>query len=162
LTAPVNTPLLVVDDLTVEFETRRGRIRAVDGVSFSIDAGEVLGLVGESGSGKSVTSLAVTGLTEYTGGTVVRGSVIFDGQDFLALSPGQRADALGRDMGMIFQQPIRSLNPTMRVGDQIAEVAARRPGNGPWRCSTGYRSPMPPAARGSIRTRSAAACPSGP
>ena len=125
MTTSVHTPLLDVSDLTVEFATRKGRIRAVEGVSFSIDRGEVLGLVGESGSGKSVTSLAVTGLTEYTGGKVVRGSVTFDGRDFLALDPRQRADVLGRDMGMIFQQPIRSLNPTMRIGDQIAEVVRR-------------------------------------
>ncbi|TQM11357.1 ABC transporter ATP-binding protein [Pseudonocardia kunmingensis] len=121
----MNEPLLEVRDLTVEFPTRRGPLRAVNDVSFTIDRGEILGLVGESGSGKSVTSLALMGLTEHTGGRVVRGSVRFDGRDLLALSPRARAEILGRDLGMIFQQPVRSLNPTMRVGDQIAEVVRR-------------------------------------
>ncbi|MET7335416.1 ABC transporter ATP-binding protein [Nonomuraea sp. NPDC005650] len=117
--------LLEVRDLAVEFATRRGVVRAVDGVSFTIDRGQTLGLVGESGSGKSVTSLAVMGLTGYTGGRVVSGSIRFDGRDLLTLDPRARAEILGRDIGMIFQQPIRSLNPTMRVGTQIAEVVRR-------------------------------------
>ena len=118
-------PLLEVRDLVVEFRTRRGPVRAVDDVNFHIHRGETLGLVGESGSGKSVTALAILGLTQHTGGRIVSGSVRFDGRDLVALGARERAQILGRDLGIIFQQPIRSLNPTMRVGDQIAEVVRR-------------------------------------
>jgi len=121
-------PLLEVKDLAVEFRTRRGAVRAVDGVNLAIAPGETLGLVGESGSGKSVTSLAVTGLTAYAGGHVVGGSVRFADHDMLRLPDRERATVLGRDIGMIFQQPIRSLNPTMRVGDQIAEAVRAHQG----------------------------------
>jgi oligopeptide/dipeptide ABC transporter ATP-binding protein len=122
--------ILQVHDLSVEFPTDGTPIRPVDGVSLTIRAGEMLGLVGESGSGKSVTSLAVTGLTEYTGGRVVGGSVDLEGTNILALDARRRSDVLGRDIGMIFQQPMRSLNPTMRVGDQVAEVIRRHQGLG--------------------------------
>jgi oligopeptide/dipeptide ABC transporter ATP-binding protein len=118
-------PLLDVRGLSVEFRSRHGAIRAVDDVDLRIGRGETLGLVGESGSGKSVTSLAITGLTPHTGGRVVAGSVRFAGREMLELDDRERAGILGRDIGMIFQQPVRSLNPTMRVGEQIAETVRR-------------------------------------
>jgi oligopeptide/dipeptide ABC transporter ATP-binding protein len=125
MTTDAPNHLLEVRNLCVEFDDGGRTIRPVDDVSLTLGAGEMLGLVGESGSGKSVTSLAVTGLTEYTGGTIASGSVRLDGRDVLAMSRTQRTSILGRDIGMIFQQPMRSLNPTMRVGDQIAEVVRR-------------------------------------
>ena len=114
--------------LTVEFGAGSGVVRPVDGVDLMLRRGEMLGLVGESGSGKSVTSLAITGLTEYTGGRIVAGSVRLGDTDVLALTPKQRSAILGRDIGMIFQQPRRSLNPTMSVGGQIAESVRRHRG----------------------------------
>ncbi|MEE2057260.1 ABC transporter ATP-binding protein [Rhodococcus artemisiae] len=114
--------------LTIEFGNGPNVIRPVDGVGLVLRRGEMLGLVGESGSGKSVTSLAITGLTEYTGGRIVSGSVRLGDIDVLALTPKQRSAILGRDIGMIFQQPRRSLNPTMSVGGQIAESVRRHRG----------------------------------
>ncbi len=121
-------PVLEVRDLTVEFTTDRGTVRPVEGVDLTLRAGEMLGLVGESGSGKSATSLAITGLTEYTGGRIVSGSVRLGDVDMLALTAKGRAAVLGRDVGMVFQQPRRSLNPTMPVGHQIAETVRRHRG----------------------------------
>jgi oligopeptide/dipeptide ABC transporter ATP-binding protein len=114
--------------LTIEFGNGPDVIRPVDGVDLVLRRGEMLGLVGESGSGKSVTSLAITGLTEYTGGRIASGSVRLGDIDVLALTPKQRSAILGRDIGMIFQQPRRSLNPTMSVGGQIAESVRRHRG----------------------------------
>ncbi|MFZ2176789.1 MAG: ABC transporter ATP-binding protein [Rhodococcus sp. (in: high G+C Gram-positive bacteria)] len=115
--------------LTVEFGAGAGVVRSVDGVDLVLRRGEMLGLVGESGSGKSVTSLAITGLTDYTGGRIVAGSVRLGDIDVLALTPKRRSAILGRDIGMIFQQPRRSLNPTMSVGGQIAESVRRHRGS---------------------------------
>ncbi len=120
--------VLEARDLTIEFGHGLDVIRPVDGVDLVLRRGEMLGLVGESGSGKSVTSLAITGLTEYTGGRIVSGSVRLGDIDVLALTPKQRSAILGRDIGMIFQQPRRSLNPTMSVGGQIAESVRRHRG----------------------------------
>lgn len=120
--ADSTAPLLRVNDLTVQFRAgRKGWVTAVDGVSFDVAAGESVALVGESGSGKTVSSLAVMGLTGDTGGRISRGSVEFDGRDVTKLNPAQWRALRGTGMGMIFQQPIRSLNPAYTVGDQIAE-----------------------------------------
>lgn len=119
---------LEAQGLTVEFGAGRDVVRPVDDVDLILRRGEMLGLVGESGSGKSVTSLALTGLTEYTGGRIVGGSVRLGDTDVLALTAKQRRAILGRDIGMIFQQPRRSLNPTMSVGGQIAESVRRHRG----------------------------------
>ena len=117
--------LLEVEDLSVVF-TRRGRrdVRAVDGVSFSIAAGETLGLVGESGSGKSVTSLAIMGLLPKRG-VQVGGSVAFDGRSLLQLKQDELRDMRGRDMAMVFQDPLSSLNPVVPIGTQVTEVLVR-------------------------------------
>jgi peptide/nickel transport system ATP-binding protein len=113
--------MLEVRDLVTEFPTRKGVVRAVDGVTFSIEKGEILAVVGESGSGKSVTSLSVMGLLQKPG-HVASGSITFDGQDLLGLSERQMEDVRGHKIAMIFQEPMTSLNPVYRVGDQIVEA----------------------------------------
>jgi peptide/nickel transport system ATP-binding protein len=117
--------LLEVSDLSVVFG-RRGRrdVRAVDGVSFAVDAGETVGLVGESGSGKSVTSLAVMGLLPRRGATV-SGEVTFDDRPLLKLGQDELRDMRGKDMAMVFQDPLSSLNPVVPIGLQVTEVLAR-------------------------------------
>ncbi|RAI02052.1 dipeptide ABC transporter ATP-binding protein DppD [Acuticoccus sediminis] len=121
-TAPVPAaPLLAVEDLAVHFKVEGATYHAVDGVSFSVDRGETLGIVGESGCGKSVTSLAIMRLVPQPPGRYARGRILFDGTDLLAL-PRRRMRALrGGRIGMIFQEPMTSLNPVYTLGDQIAE-----------------------------------------
>jgi peptide/nickel transport system ATP-binding protein len=117
----MTAPLLEVQDLKTHFFTRDGVVRAVDGVSFSIQPGETLALVGESGCGKSVTSLSIMRLIASPPGRVVGGSIRFDGRDLLGLSePGMRK-VRGNEISMIFQEPMTSLNPVLTVGHQIAE-----------------------------------------
>ena len=113
-------PLLDVRGLTVSFATRRGPFIAVDGADFTLERDEVLAVVGESGSGKSVAMLAVMGLLPWTA-TVKAERLAFDGQDLQALSTSARRNIVGRDMAMIFQEPVASLNPCFTVGWQIAE-----------------------------------------
>jgi peptide/nickel transport system ATP-binding protein len=121
-------PLLQVRDLQVRF-TRRGRapVRAVDGVSFDVAPGQVVGLVGESGCGKSVTSLAIMGLLPKRA-VEVEGEVLFEGSDLLALPDDQLRDLRGRDIAMVFQDPMTSLNPVVPVGLQVTEVLRRHAG----------------------------------
>jgi peptide/nickel transport system ATP-binding protein len=114
-------PLLEVRDLRTWFFTSAGVVKAVDGVDLTVGRGEIVGLVGESGSGKSVTSLSVMRLVDEPG-RIVAGSIGFDGRDLLALSNAEMRELRGSGIGMIFQQPISSLNPSYRVGFQIAEV----------------------------------------
>jgi peptide/nickel transport system ATP-binding protein len=121
-------PLLAVQGLSVEFPAGRGWVRVVDDVSFDIAAGEIVGLVGESGSGKTVSAQAILGLTRAQGGRVGSGSVVFDGRDLTKLKERELANVRGDRIGMIFQQPIRSLDPAFSVGDQIAEVVRRHRG----------------------------------
>ncbi|MCF4165978.1 ABC transporter ATP-binding protein [Zavarzinia compransoris] len=111
--------LLEIRDLSVRF----GRFQAVSGVDMTVEAGEIVGVVGESGSGKSVTSLAVMGLIDAPGKVTAK-SMAFDGRDLLALSAKARRRLLGRDIAMIFQEPMTSLNPSYTVGFQIEEVLA--------------------------------------
>lgn len=121
--------LLEVDDLSVTFARRGQRtVHAVDGVSFSVDAGEVVGLVGESGCGKSVTSMAIMGLLPRHPGTRIGGKAVFDGTDLLGLDDRARRDIRGRDVAMIFQDPLSSLNPVIPIGLQVTEVLARHRG----------------------------------
>ncbi len=122
-------PLLETRDLTVEFPNPAGGwTPVVQQVSFTVGQGESVALVGESGSGKTVTSLAVMGLTGVMGGRVAGGSVHFDGRELTALPEREWRGLRGPGMGMIFQQPIRSLNPAFTVGDQIAESVRRHLG----------------------------------
>jgi dipeptide transport system ATP-binding protein len=109
--------LLEIDNLRVEF----GAAPAVDGLDFRIDAGEVVGIVGESGSGKSVTSLALMGLIDFPG-RVSAQRMYFDGHDLLGMKEKQRRQLLGKDIAMIFQDPMTSLNPCFTVADQLIET----------------------------------------
>jgi len=113
--------VLDVRDLVVEFRTAAGTVRAVDGVTWSVNAGETLALVGESGCGKSVTALAVLRLLARPAGRVVGGQILFEGRDLLALPEREMRTLRGRDIAMVFQEPMASLNPVMTIGDQIAE-----------------------------------------
>jgi len=112
--------LLEIKNLSVRFPSKTAVMHAVDGVSLSLDAGEVLGIVGESGSGKSVTMMALMGLVAYPG-QISADSLRFDGHDLLRLSDSQRRKVIGKDMAMIFQDPTTSLNPCFTVGFQMAE-----------------------------------------
>ena len=114
-------PLLSVDDLWVQFWTSRGTVHAVNGISFEIAPGETLGIVGESGSGKSVTALALLGILPRAG-RVTSGHAYFGGQDLLALEEEQLRTIRGRDIAMIFQDPMSSLNPVLTIGRQIVEA----------------------------------------
>ena len=113
--------LLQIDNLTVEFETATGWFRAVDGVSISVEKAEVLAIVGESGSGKSVSMLAVMGLLPWTA-KITADRMLFEGKDIQKLSPAERRKLIGKDIAMIFQEPVASLNPCFTVGFQIEEV----------------------------------------
>jgi oligopeptide/dipeptide ABC transporter ATP-binding protein len=113
-------PLLRVRGLKTRFPTRKGLVRAVDGVSFDLEAGETLGVVGESGCGKSVTALSLVRLVAPPG-RVVAGEIVFEGRDLLKLSDGDLRHVRGGRIGFIFQDPMTSLNPLMTVGDQIME-----------------------------------------
>ncbi len=115
-------PLLSVDDLVVRFRTREGTIHAVNGVSFELEPGERLGLVGESGCGKSVTNLAVIRLLPKPAGRIEGGRVVFEGQDMSKLSEAEVRDMRGKDIAMIFQDPMTSLNPVLRVEEQMVET----------------------------------------
>jgi peptide/nickel transport system ATP-binding protein len=114
-------PVLSVEDLAVHFHTIDGTIRAVDGVSLSIGRGEILGVVGESGCGKSVTALSVMGLLASPPARVERGSIRLDGRELLSLTEERMRELRGEQMSMIFQEPMTSLDPVMRVGTQVAE-----------------------------------------
>lgn len=113
-------PLFVVDDLAVEFKRNKDTIYAVNGVNLSIEKGRTLGIVGESGSGKSVTMMSVIGLLR-TNGQIRSGKAIFEGKDLLKMSKVSLREIRGAKVGVIFQDPMTSLNPVMRVGDQIME-----------------------------------------
>jgi peptide/nickel transport system ATP-binding protein len=113
--------LLEVRNLQTHFPIRAGLVRAVDGVSFDLDRGELLGLVGESGCGKSMTALSVMRLISPPG-KIVNGEILFDGKDLLKLSDSEMREMRGDDIAMIFQDPMTSLNPVFRVGEQIAEA----------------------------------------
>ncbi len=115
-------PLLVVEDLQVGIRSARGTFLAIEEVSFVLAEGEVLGLVGESGCGKSITALAVMGLLPQPVARITAGSVWFDGTDLAALSNEQMRHMRGDRLGMIFQEPMTSLNPVYRVGDQLVET----------------------------------------
>jgi oligopeptide/dipeptide ABC transporter ATP-binding protein len=120
--------LLEVNDLCTHFFTREGVVRAVDGVSFTVDKGHTLGIVGESGCGKSVTALSIMGLIPKPPARIVGGEVMFEGRD-LAKAPDRELESLrGNEIAMIFQDPMTSLNPTLKIGTQITETMRRHLG----------------------------------
>ena len=119
----MSAPLLDIKGLSVSFATRGGAFRAVDGVDLQVAPDEVLAIVGESGSGKSVAMLAIMGLLPWTA-TISAERLRFNGQDLLALAPAQRRALVGKDIAMVFQEPMSSLNPCFTVGWQIGEALA--------------------------------------
>ena len=115
-------PLLAVEGLTTHFFTRHGVTKAVDGVSFTLSAGETLALVGESGSGKSVTCLSLVRLVPEPAGRIVGGKVLFSGEDLLTKTPGEMRRIRGKQIAMVLQDPMTSLNPALTIGTQVGEV----------------------------------------
>ena len=118
----MTTPLLEVDDLQTHFNLPHGTLRAVDGVSFTLDAGRTLGIVGESGSGKSVLARSIIGLLPMAQARKAGGRVLFAGRDLRQLSEAQMRQVRGRQIAMIFQDPLTSLNPVLTIGRQIVQV----------------------------------------
>ena len=121
-------PLVRIDGLTIDFHTEDGRVRAVEDLSFDIPKGGTVGLVGESGSGKSVTAMTLMRLIPTPPGEISSGTIDFDGQDLLKLSESRMRRIRGKRIGMIFQEPMTSLNPVFRIGEQVAEVLRQHEG----------------------------------
>jgi len=114
--------LLEIEELRIEFATDQGRVRAVEGVTYAVARGETLAVVGESGCGKSVTAMSILGLVPQPPGRIAGGRIRFEGRDLLAASEEELRAIRGDDIAMIFQEPMSSLNPVFRVGDQVAEA----------------------------------------
>ena len=126
---PAEPPsLLEVVNLRTHFKTPRGVARAVDGISFKLERGKMLGIVGESGSGKSVLSRTIIDILPRDGSVLYQGQVFFEGRDLRTLSKRQMQDVRGREIAMVFQDPMSSLNPVMKIGRQITEVLRKRRG----------------------------------
>jgi oligopeptide/dipeptide ABC transporter ATP-binding protein len=125
----VPDPVLSIQDLTVEFKTEDGIVRAVTGVSYDVFPGETLGVVGESGSGKSVSVMSMLGLIPVPPGRIVSGQALYKGQDLLTMPKKQLRDIRGGQVAMIFQDPMTSLNPVLTIGNQISEaIQVHHPG----------------------------------
>src|ERR1700704_6317548 len=118
----VPEPILSIRDLVVEFATDDGTVHAVDGVTYDVFPGEVLGIVGESGSGKSVSTMSILGLIPQPPGKIVSGEAIFDGRDLLKLKKKELREVRGNEVAMVFQDPMTSLNPVLTIGDQLGEA----------------------------------------
>ncbi len=121
-------PLLEVKDLHTEFRTGAGLVRAVDGISYSVEAGETVAIVGESGSGKSVSALSVLRLIPDPPGRITQGEICFAGRDIMQLSDVEMREIRGGDIGMVFQEPMTSLNPVLTIGRQITETLEQHRG----------------------------------
>jgi peptide/nickel transport system ATP-binding protein len=125
----VPEPLLSIEDLVVEFNTEDGIVQAVDGVSYELYPGETLGIVGESGSGKSVSTMSILGLIPQPPGRIVRGQAMFKGTDLLKLSKRDMRRVRGKEVALVFQDPMTSLNPVLKIGSQIGEaIRTHNPG----------------------------------
>ena len=122
------SPLLEVADLHTHFNTPAGIARAVDGVSFTLERGRMIGIVGESGSGKSVLSRTIIDILPHDGSVTYGGKILFEGRDLRALPPADMRAVRGREIAMVFQDPMTSLNPVMKIGKQITEVLRIRCG----------------------------------
>ena len=127
-TIDVSNPLLTVNNLYTQFDTPRGIARAVDGVSFSLERGKTLGIVGESGSGKSVLSRTIIDILAKDGSVLFDGEIIFEGCDLRTLSEREMQEIRGKEIAMVFQDPMSSLNPVKKIGKQITEVLTKRLG----------------------------------
>ena len=121
----MSSPELEIQNLTVSFSTPRGKLTAVNGISFHLNPGETLALVGESGCGKTVSALSILRLLPEPPAEISSGKILFDGQDLLSLNAKALQDLRGRSISMIFQDPMTSLNPVLTVGEQIAETLLR-------------------------------------
>src|SRR5947208_6193370 len=121
-------PLLEVKNLHTEFRTGAGTVRAVDGVSYTVDPGETVAIVGESGSGKSVSALSLMRLIPDPPGRITQGQVMFAGRDLMLLSEEEMRQVRGGDIGMVFQEPMTSLNPVLTIGRQITETLEQHRG----------------------------------
>ena len=121
-------PLLEVRNLRTEFRTGAGVVRAVDGISYTVEPGETVAIVGESGSGKSVGALSILRLIPDPPGRIVGGEVLFDGRDLLKLSEEEMREVRGGEIGMVFQEPMTSLNPVLTIGRQITEMLEQHRG----------------------------------
>ncbi len=152
-------PLLAVEDLGVEFRTRSGTVRALDGIGFELRRGETLALVGESGSGKSVTAHAIMGILDAAA-HVNSGRIVFGGLDLLTVAETEMAEIRGRELAIIFQNPRTALNPIRPVGKQIADILVRH-GTVTAVCWRKSVSPTPSAAPSPTRSSFLAACASG-
>src|SRR6059036_1386898 len=118
----VPEPLLSIKDLVVEFRTEDGIVHAVDGISYDVFPGETLGIVGESGSGKSVSTMSILGLIPQPPGKIVNGEAMFQGRDLLKLSKKELRRVRGNQMAIVFQDPMTSLNPVLKIGYQLMEA----------------------------------------
>jgi peptide/nickel transport system ATP-binding protein/oligopeptide transport system ATP-binding protein len=118
----MNRSLLDIRDLFTQFTTDKGVVRAVDGISFTLEAGQTMGVVGESGCGKTVLALSIIRLIPQPPGKIVSGNIIFNGRDLLRLTEAELRTIRGKEISMIFQEPMTALNPVFRIGNQIAEV----------------------------------------
>jgi oligopeptide/dipeptide ABC transporter ATP-binding protein len=118
----VPEPLLSIRDLAVEFSTEDGVVHAVDGITYDVFPGETLGIVGESGSGKSVSTMSILGLIPQPPGRIVSGTAIFKGKDLLKMKKRELRQFRGDELAMVFQDPMTSLNPVIKIGDQLAEA----------------------------------------
>src|SRR3954471_2854134 len=120
--------LLKVRDLHTEFRTGAGLVRAVDGVSYTVESGETIAIVGESGSGKSVGAMSILRLIPDPPGRITKGEILFAGRDLMHLSDEEMRQVRGRDIGMVFQEPMTSLNPVLTIGRQITEALEQHQG----------------------------------
>src|ERR1700704_6402321 len=118
----VPEPVLSIRNLAVEFRTEDGIVHAVDDISYDVFPGETLGIVGESGSGKSVSTMSILGLIPQPPGKIVRGEALFNGRDLLKMSKKELRHVRGSEVAMVFQDPMTSLNPVLKVGYQIGEA----------------------------------------
>ena len=159
-------PLLEVRDLHTEFRTGAGVVPAVDGISYTVERGETVAIVGESGSGKTAGALSILRLVPDPPGRITRGEILFAGRDLLRLSDEEIRQVRGSDIGMIFQEPMTSLNPVLTIGRQITETLEQHRGgrsrHGPEarrRAAWGWSaSPIRRGASSSIRISCRAAC----
>ena len=146
-----NGTILSVNDLKTYFQTEDGVVKAVDGITFTLEKGETLGIVGESGSGKSVTNLSVMRLIPEPPGKIVNGDIIFDGIDVRALSIDDVRKIRGKRIAMIFQDPMTSLNPFLKISTQLMEVTRLHLGHskaaGPRACAEDDENGRDPGCR---------------